>query len=86
MHFLKKNIINKDNRYYSSVKDKTIRVVYLAVSYEQAEHFIESMQTKAPAQVRIVEILLENEFVAPADLITFSESSYSSLNSLYQKE
>ncbi len=82
---LKKEVIEKENKYYSTVKEKNIRVAYLDIAYEQADQIKESIQAKAPAQARIIEVLLENDFLAPADLLVFSKSSYNSLNLLYQK-
>jgi primosomal protein N' (replication factor Y) len=81
----KKKIIIISNEYRSLVKNKTIRLACLAISREEAIDHLEMMRVKAPSQARILEILMENEFVALSDLVMFSQGSYSAINSLYKK-
>lgn len=82
---VKKGIVIISNDYFSLVKDKKIRVAYLAVSQEEAEYQLEDLMVKAPVQARIIEILLENEFVSVADLVLFSRGSHSAVNTLHKK-
>ncbi|MDK2799888.1 MAG: hypothetical protein PWP27_1421 [Clostridiales bacterium] len=81
----KKKIVHISNEYYSVVKEKTVRLAYLGVTSEEALYYLDKMKEKAPAQARVLEILLENEFVSLTDLVMFSQSSYNTLNLLYKK-
>ena len=80
-----KGIVTVIHKCFSPVKDKTIRVAYLAVSEEEVLDYIDSVGRRAPAQVRILEILLQTGAVAVSDLVMFSQGSYSTVNTLYKK-
>lgn len=80
-----KKVIQFSHKSFAAVKDKTIRVAFLDISQEEAEDYLEKIQKRAPVQAKIIEILLENEFVATSDLIMFSQGSYNALNALHHK-
>ncbi|MCR4435898.1 MAG: primosomal protein N' [Clostridiales bacterium] len=64
------------------VRKKTVRVAYLALPEEEIIHEMETNRIKKIQQVRILEMLLENEFVSVADIARFSGVSPSVLNTL----
>lgn len=80
-----KGIINIEESFIQTTKDKTLRVVSLKISNDEARIYLENLPDKFSAQRRIIEILIDNEFISTADLVNFSQSSYSTINSLYKK-
>ena len=67
-------------------KEKLIRVASITVEPEEIKTTIKLLNDKrAFAQVRILEILATNEMVSLADLVQFSNSSYSAISSLAEK-
>ncbi len=66
-------------------KDKNVRMVYLVISDEEALDYIEQMRVKAPVQIRVIEMLLENKFMSSADLVSLSKGTYGTLKTLHKK-
>ncbi|MCG8501035.1 MAG: primosomal protein N' [Firmicutes bacterium] len=81
----KKNVVSIAHKSFARVKDKTVRIASLAISHEEAEYHLEQIQARAPVQAKMLELLMENEFIGTADLVLFSQGSYSALNALYAK-
>ena len=81
-----KEIINIEEKFIQTTKDKTLRVVSLKISNDEARVYLENLSEKFITQKKIIDILIDNEFISTTDLINFSQSSYSVLNSLYKKE
>lgn len=68
--------------YTSRVREKTIRVAYLVRPREEIVEEIEGSRIKKIQQIRILEILLDNEYVAVVDILRFSNVSSSVINTL----
>ena len=66
----------------AGVKEKTIRAAYLARPREEIIDEIEGNRLKRIQQIRVLEILLDNEYVAVSDIIRFSSVSSGVLNTL----
>ncbi|MDD4495072.1 MAG: primosomal protein N' [Eubacteriales bacterium] len=66
----------------STVKAKTVRIAYLARDPEEITELIEGTALKSIQQIRVLEILLENEFVATTDLCRFARVSPGVLKTL----
>lgn len=68
--------------YTSRIKEKTVRVAYITRPREEIVEEIESGRIKRIQQIRVLEILLDNEYVSVADILRFSCVSASVLNTL----
>lgn len=77
-----KGAISINEQYTSAVKEKNVRVAGLAMSPEEVAGDIESGVLKRIQQIRVLEILLENEYIAVSDLIRFASVSASVLDTL----
>ncbi len=66
----------------AGVREKTIRAAYLARPREEIIDEIEGNRLKRIQQIRVLEILLDNEYVAVSDIIRFSSVSSGVLNTL----
>jgi len=65
--------------------DKTLQGSALAVTYEEALDALESARDKAPVQARIIELLMQNEFVANCDIQMILGCGSSAIKSLEKK-
>ena len=65
--------------------DKTITGSSLAIGFDEAFSILETVRKKAPAQAKIIELLLQNDFVANADIRFLTGASQSAIKSLEQK-
>jgi primosomal protein N' (replication factor Y) (superfamily II helicase) len=74
--------IKLTEEYSSKISEKTVRVAYLAQSREEILEEIESNHIKKIQQVRILEMLLDNEFISVADILRFAGVSGSVLDTL----
>jgi len=68
--------------YTSRVKEKTIRVAYLAAPVEEIIEEIESDRIKRIQHIRVLEMLMENEYISVADIMRFANVSASVLDTL----
>lgn len=68
--------------YSTRVREKRIRVAHIAVSREEIIDEIESNRIKRIQQIRILEMLLDTEYISVPDIIRFSGSSASVLDTL----
>ena len=82
---MSKNIISISHKSNRTTKDKTVRVAFLNIQESDTAEHIEKMAKKAPVQAKMLEILLQNEFVASSDLVMFSNGTYGALNALVDK-
>jgi primosomal protein N' (replication factor Y) (superfamily II helicase) len=64
------------------VKEKIIRVAYIDKPREEIIDEIESNRIKKIQQIRILEMLLDNEYIAIADIVRFASVSPSVLDTL----
>lgn len=77
-----KGFISVFEEYSTKVKEKTVRVAFLSLPKEEIIEEIESNRVKKIQQIRVLEMLLENEFISIADIVRFSSVSASVLNTL----
>lgn len=80
-----KNVISIVEKLVQTTKDKTLKIVSLKISSDEARVYSENLPQRFSAQKKIIGILIDNELISSADLINFSQTSYSTLNSLYKK-
>lgn len=79
---LESDKVNFFEEYARQVNDKKIRVAYINMPFEDIIYEIESNRIKKIQQIRVLEMLLENEYIAIADIIRFSGVSSSVLDTL----
>ncbi|HEX2946556.1 MAG TPA: primosomal protein N' [Clostridia bacterium] len=77
-----KGRILMDEQYSAAVREKYVRVAELAMSREEVETDIQNGVIKRIQQIRILEMLLENEYIAVADLARFASVSTSVIDTL----
>ncbi len=70
----------------NSVNDKIINGSRLAVSNDEAFSILENIRAKAPKQAKIIELLLQNDFVANADIRLITGAGQGAIKALEQKE
>lgn len=78
----KHGLLRADEQYSTAVKEKTVRVAELAMSHEEVEADIQNGVIKKIQQIRILEMLLENEYIAVSDLARFASVSTSVIDTL----
>lgn len=74
--------VNFFEEYARQVNDKKIRVAYINLPSEHIIDEIESNRIKKIQQIRVLEMLLENEYIAVADIVRFAGVSPSVLDTL----
>ncbi|MBE7022127.1 MAG: primosomal protein N' [Ruminococcaceae bacterium] len=67
------------------VNDKVIKGASLAVPQEEALEILEAMRDRAPTQAKIIELLLQNDFVANSDIRLLLGCAQESIRSLTAK-
>ncbi len=84
--------LNEDNtveisEVFSSnqVNKKFLKVAFLNCSIDEAIDAIEGNQLKKISYIKILEILLDNEYVSVEDLVRLSETTRSTLNTLQKR-
>jgi primosomal protein N' (replication factor Y) (superfamily II helicase) len=78
--------ISTYEKYSVAVKEKTIRVAYIIRPYEEIIEEIESGRIKRIQHLRILEMLMENEYIAVQDIIRFAGVSKSALDTLKRQQ
>ncbi len=68
-----------------SVSDKVLKGSSLALTYDEAFTSLEAARKKAPVQARIIELLMQNEFVANSDIQMLLGCSMSAIHALEKK-
>lgn len=58
--------------YTAAVREKTVRVAYLVMPVEEVLDDIENNRIKKIQQIRILEMLIENEYISVADILRFA--------------
>ncbi len=82
---IKKGILKKEYRASYDVGEKKIRAIKLKVSKEEAIEKAKESEKKAPVQSRMIEILIDNDFIATSDLARFALGSSSAISALCKK-
>lgn len=67
------------------VNDKFIRGSVLNIPYDEAFDVLENLRNRAPKQAQILELLIQNEFVADSDITFLTGASYSAIKTLKEK-
>jgi len=75
-------VITINEQYSSAVREKTVRAACLAMPPEEVSADIENGVIKRIQQIRVLEMLMENEFISTADLMRFAGVSASVLDTL----
>ena len=75
-------IIRITEQYSTAVRTKTVRAACLAMPPEEVSSDIETGVIKRIQQIRVLEMLLENEYIAVSDLVRFAGVSPSVLDTL----
>jgi len=78
----KAGLVEICEEYTSRVKEKTVRVASLALPRDEIIEDIESGRIKRIQQIRILELLLDNEYIAVPDIVRFSGASAGVLDTL----
>lgn len=69
----------------TEVNDKVIKGATLALDTEEAFLVLDSIRAKAPKQAKIIELLLQNDFVSYADIKMLAGCGMSAIKSLEEK-
>ena len=72
--------------HFDKINEKVIKGVELDVSYEDAYSFLESIRDKAPMQARVLELLIQNDFVSYTDIMMISGCSRAVIKALESKK
>ncbi len=67
------------------INDKFIRGSVLNLPYDEAFEVLESLRQRAPKQAQILELLIQNDFVADADITFLTGASYAAIKALKDK-
>ena len=81
-----KTILPPGSSNKSRVNDKYIRGSVLNLPYDEAFEVLETLRTRAPKQAQILELLIQNDFVADSDITFLTGVSYSAIKALKDKE
>lgn len=65
--------------------DKVVRGSVLNVPYDEAFDALEKLRDKAPKQCKVLELLIQNEFVADSDIQYLTSASYQAIRTLKDK-
>lgn len=68
--------------YTSAVREKTVRAAYLSMPAEEVLDDIENNRIKKIQQIRVLEMLIENEFISVVDITRFAGVSTGVLDTL----
>lgn len=82
---IKSGALVKEYRQSSAVKDKTVRCIRLAVEAEQAATAAQTVCQRAPVQMKMLDLLIANEYISVADLVRFTGGSNNAANALVNK-
>lgn len=82
---IKSGALVKEYRQSSAVKDKTVRCIRLAVEAEQAAKAAQTVCRRAPVQIKMLDLLIANEYISVSDLVRFTGGSNNAANALVNK-
>ena len=77
-----KAVISITEKYSSPVREKTVKVASLAMSVEEVQSDIDTGVIKRIQQIRVLEMLIDNEYIGVADLARFASVTKSVLDTL----
>lgn len=82
---IKSGALVKEYRQSSAVKDKKVRCIRLAVEAEQAAAAAQTICSRAPVQIKMLDLLIANEYISVSDLVKFTGGSNNAANALVSK-
>jgi len=82
---VKLGAVEIENSYSSGVKEKMVQAAYLNIPVIEAQDLVEGNALKNIGQIRIIEMLIENEYLPVRDMIRFLGVSRSSVESLSKR-
>ena len=80
-----KTILPPGSTQKSKVNDKFIRGSVLNLPYDEAFLQLDILRTKAPRQAQVLELLIQNDFVADADITLITGAGYAAIKALRDK-
>ena len=80
-----KSILPPGSTRKNKVGEKNIRGSVLNLPYDEAFEVLENLRLRAPKQAQILELLIQNDFVADADITFLTGASYAALKALKEK-
>lgn len=83
--FVRNGVLKKVYRDSREVKPLTVRLAELAISDEEAEKAVSVLASRAPVQMRMLDLLRSAERISVADLVRFSDGSYAAVRALVKK-
>ncbi len=80
-----KTILPPGSTQKTKVNDKFIRGSVLNLPYDEAFLQLDILRTKAPRQAQVLELLIQNDFVADADITLITGAGYAAIKALKDK-
>ena len=80
-----KTILPPGSTQKAKVNDKFIRGSVLNLPYDEAFSQLDILRTKAPRQAQVLELLIQNDFVADADITFITGVGYAAIKALRDK-
>ncbi len=80
-----KTILPPGSTAKNKINEKFIRGSVLNLPYDEAFDVLELLRVRAPKQAQILELLIQNEFVADSDITLLTGASYSAIKALRDK-
>lgn len=80
-----KTILPPGSTQKTKVNDKLIRGSVLNLPYDEAFEQLDILRTKAPKQAQVLELLIQNDFVADADITLITGAGYAAIKTLREK-
>jgi primosomal protein N' (replication factor Y) len=78
----KLGLISIHEEYTARVSEKTVRAAFLCMPVEEIIEEIENSRIKRIQHIRVLEMLMENEYISTADIVRFAGVSASVLDTL----
>ena len=80
-----KSILPPGSGNKNKVGDKFIRTSLLNLPYDEAFDVLEALRKRAPKQAKVLELLIQNDFVADSDITFLTGASYAAIKALKDK-
>lgn len=80
-----KTILPPGSTQKTKVNDKLIRGSVLNLPYDEAFEQLDILRAKAPKQAQVLELLIQNDFVADADITLITGAGYAAIKTLREK-
>jgi len=80
-----KTILPPGSSQKTKISDKFIKGSVLNLPYDEAFDVLEVLRKKAPKQAQVLEVLIQNDFVANSDITFLTGASYAAIKALKEK-